>query len=146
MHYIRTFFKALRLTLRGETVEAPAKRYPNLQTWLGLAQERLKNVYDVAENLGFTQAKREEIVLKLDGRAWSMELILSSLRFHLHIEFPSLMNSVVDHNLTTLYALHLDDKYRISQLAQSEQLPVDLRPSVQALAEHILNIPPSNDP
>ncbi len=146
MHYIRTFFKALRLTMRGETVEAPAKRYPNLQTWLGLAQERLKNVYDVAENLGFTQAKREEIVLKLDGRAWSMELILSSLRFHLHIEFPSLMNSVVDHNLTTLYALHLDDKYRISQLAQSEQLPVDLRPSVQALAEHILNIPPSNDP
>lgn len=146
MHYIRTFFKALRLTLRGETIEAPAKRYPNLQNWLGMAQERLKNVYDVAEEEGFNQTKREAVVLKLDGRAWSMELILSSLRFHLHIEFPSLLNSVVEHNLTTLYALHLDDKYRVSQLAQSEALPEVLRPSVQALAKHIINIPPSNDP
>lgn len=146
MHYIRTFFKALQMTLRGETIPTPASRYPNLQAWLTQAQNQLEQVYKVAEDAGLDKTAREQIILKLDGRAWSMELILSSLKFHLESEFPSLMASVIEHNLTTLYALHLDDKYRVSQLAQSEQLPESLRSSVQVLSEILLTIPPSNNP
>lgn len=146
MHYFRTFFKALQMTLRGETIPAPISRYPNLEAWLAVAQEHLKTVYDVADKSGLDKKAREGIVLKLDGRAWSMELILSSLEFHLQTEFPSLMASTVDHNLTTLYALHLDDKYRLAQLVQSEALPETMRLSMEALSEQIIAIPPSNNP
>lgn len=146
MHYIRTFFKALQMTMRGETIPTPASRYPNLQAWLATAQNFLKVVYKRADDAGFDKSTREQIILKLDGRSWSMELILSSLEFHLESEFPSLMESVIEHNLTTLYALHLDDKYRISQLAQSDQLPESLRPTIDALSEILFNIPPSNNP
>lgn len=146
MHYIRTFFKALQLTLRGEAIQPPKTPYPKLQNWLTIAQERLNTVYDVAEKSNLDEATRKAIVLQLDGRSWSMDLILSSVKFHLETEYPSLMNSTIEHNLTTLYALHFDDKYRVSQLAQSEQVPELIRPAIQNFAAHFLNIPPSNEP
>ncbi|MEO1645755.1 MAG: hypothetical protein AAFR67_11250 [Chloroflexota bacterium] len=103
-------------------------------------------VYRVAEASKLDTATREQITLTLDGREWSMELVLSSLKFHLETEFPSLMQTRMEHNLTTLYALHMDDKYRLSKLAQSEQLPEVLRPTMQKFADHFSAIPPSTDP
>lgn len=146
MHYIRTFFKALQMTIRGETIAIADTRYPNLQTWLMIAREKLDTLYDTAEKSAIDEASRKAIVLQLDGRSWSIELILSSVKFHLEAEYPSLMESIVEHNLTTLYALHFDDKYRISQLAQSEELPESLRPAMEDFSAHFLNIPPSTDP
>lgn len=146
MRYINAFFKALQMTLRGETIEPVEQRYPNLQAWLEKSHGHLQAVYRVAEASNIDQSAREAITLTLDGREWSMELVLSSLKFHLETEFPSLMQTRMEHNLTTLYALHLDDKYRLSQLAQSEQLPEALRPIMQTFAEHFTAIPPSTDP
>ena len=146
MRYIRTFFKALQMTLRGESIPEPQTRYPNLQAWLMVSREKLDVVYEESEKSGIDEATRKTISLQLDGRPWSMELILSSVKFHLDVEYPSLMNSVVEHNLTTLYALHFDDKYRISQLAQSDELPESLRTIMEDFSAHFLNIPPSTDP
>lgn len=146
MRYIRTFFKALQLTLRGETVDTPASRYPNLQAWLTISENKLQSLYDEAEKNGLDESARKQIILKLDGRPWSMELILATVKFHLETEYPSLMNSVIEHNLTTLYALHFDDKYRVTQLAQSEHLPDSIRGKMTDFAEHFQAIPSSNDP
>ena len=146
MRYIRTFFKALQMTLRGESIAPPETAYPNLQVWLIIARKKLESVYRVAEKSGVDEDTRKGIILKLDGRDWSMELILSSVKFHLDVEYPSLMQTVIEHNLTTLYALHFDDKYRISQLAQSPQLPDSLRPALDNFSAHFHNIPPSTDP
>ncbi|MGJ3239620.1 MAG: hypothetical protein ACFE0Q_13000 [Anaerolineae bacterium] len=146
MHYFRAFFKAVRLTLTGEGVPSPVQRYPNLHHWLETARDHLQALYQHAEQTGMNAERRQQVVLQLDGRAWSMELILSSVKFHLDTEYPSLLNSVVDHNLTTLYALHFDDKYRVQQLLNVPDIPVDLRPALQAFSEHFSNIPPSTDP
>jgi len=146
MHYIRTFFKALQLTLRGETIDAPVSRYPNLQEWLTRSQKKLQTLYVEAEKTGLDESARKQIILKLDGRSWSMELILATVKFHLETEYPSLMNSVIEHNLTTLYALHFDDKYRVTQLAQSDQLPESIRETMSDFAEHFEAIPSSNNP
>lgn len=146
MRYIRAFFQALRLTLKGETIDPARDRYPNLHLWLDEARERLATVYRVADAANLDHAAREKIILKLDGRDWSMELVLSSVKFHLDTEFPSLLQTTMEHNLTTLYALHLDDKYRVTQLAQSDDLPTEIRPVVQKFADHFANIPPSTDP
>lgn len=146
MHYIRTFFKALQMTIRGETIPVPQARYPNLQNWLIISREKLEAVYKEAEKSGTGEAERKAIILQLDGRPWSMELILSSVKFHIEVEFPSLMKSVVEHNLTTFYALHLDDKYRVSQLAESAELPKELRSVMEDFATHFHNIPSSMNP
>lgn len=146
MHYIRTFFKALQLTLRGETIDAPVSRYPNLQAWLSISQKKLEALYSQTEKNGLDESTRKQIILKLDGRSWSMELILATVKFHLETEFPSLMSSVIDHNLTTLYAVHFDDKYRVSQLAQSEQLPENFRETMRDFVAHFEAIPSSNEP
>jgi len=146
MYYIRTFFKALKLTLRGEVIEAPPTRYPNLQAWLIRTREALENVYEAAETANLDNAARENITLQLDGRNWSMALILSSVKFHLDTEFPSLMQTQIDHNLTTLYALHFDDKYRVAQLAQLGTLPPTVGAALQAFSTQLNAIPPSTDP
>lgn len=145
MRYIRTFFTALKMTAQGEAITETPTRYPNLQVWLQASQQKLDTVYKVAESAGLDKAKREAFTLQLDGRTWSMELILSSVKFHLEMEFPSLMSKEIDHNLTTLYALHFDDKYRVAQLAQSDQLPTEVKHAVQAFSTQLNDIPPSND-
>jgi len=134
------------MTLRGESIPIAQIRYPNLQTWLIISREKLEAVYVEAEKSGIDESNRKAISLQLDGRAWSMELILSSVKFHLDMEYPSLMTSVVEHNLTTLYALHFDDKYRVSQLAQSTELPESLHAVMEDFSAHFLNIPSSTDP
>ena len=145
MRYLRAFFTALSLTLQGKSIESPMSRYPNLQAWLIEAQRLIKAVFAAAEAEGVNQSARKAVNLRLDGRNWSMELVLSSVQFHLLTEYPSLLKSYAEHNLTTLYALNFDDQYRVSQLS-SANLPATLQSSIQALATHLQNIPSSKNP
>lgn len=144
MRYIKAFFTALSLTLQGKSIEIP-EPYPNLQLWLKEAQQLLTAAYAAAEAEKLDLATRKAFSLRLDGRNWSMELVLSSLQFHLSKEYPSLLKSRVEHNLTTLYALNLDDQYRVSKLAAAD-LPAPLQTTLQALATHLQNIPSSKNP
>jgi hypothetical protein len=144
MRYIKAFFTALSLTLQGKTIEIP-EPYPNFQIWLKQGHLLLNAAYAAAEAEKLDLAARKAFSLRLDGRSWSMELVLSSVQFHLSKEYPSLLKSLVEHNLTTLYALNLDDQYRVSQLAAAD-LPMPLQNALQALATHLQNIPSSKNP
>lgn len=144
MRYLRAFFTALSLTLQGKSLEAPSP-YPNLQAWIVEGQKLTKAAYSSAEANGLNLEARKALNLRLDGRNWSMELVLSSVQFHMTKEYPSLLKARVEHNLTTLYALNFDDQYRVSQLAASD-LPVPVQVAVQALASHLQNIPSSKNP
>jgi hypothetical protein len=145
MRYLRAFFTALSLTLQGKTIESPPSRYPNLQAWLTEGQSLIKAAYASAEAAGINEAARKAMSLRLDGRTWSMELVLSSVRFHVLTEYPSLLKSSNEHTLTTFYALNLDDQYRVSQLA-TQDLPPAVQTAVQTLATHLQNIPSSKNP
>src|SRR5688572_19741275 len=101
MRYIKAFFTALSLTLQGKSIDIP-EPYPNFQIWLKEGQQLLTAVYAAAEAEKLDLAARKAFNLRLDGRNWSMELVLSSLQFHLSKEYPSLLKSRVEHNLTTL--------------------------------------------
>jgi hypothetical protein len=145
MRYLRAFFTALSLTLQGKTIESPPSRYPNLQAWLTEGQSLIKATYAAAEAEGLNEAARKAMSLRLDGRTWSMELVLSSVRFHMLTEYPSLLKSSNEHTLTTFYALNLDDQYRVSQLA-TQDLPSAVQTAMQSLANHLQNIPSSKNP
>jgi hypothetical protein len=145
MRYLRAFFTALSLTLQGKSVESSVRRYPNLQAWLIEGQILTKTTYVAAEANGINQSARKALSLRLDGRTWTMELVLSSVQFHMLTEYPSLLKSDAEHNLTTFYALNFDDQYRVSQLAAAD-LPLPVQTAIQSLATHLQNIPSSKNP
>jgi hypothetical protein len=145
MPYIHAFFKALLLTLQGKIIEAPPTRYPKLQDWVKKGAELTAAAYRVSEQNGMDEQARKNLILHLDGRDWSMELILSSVRYHMQMEYPSLLQTIIEHNITTLYALNLDDQYRMTQLAELGSLEADVQEAIQILAEHLQNIPPSDE-
>lgn len=145
MRYIRAFFTALSLTLQGKTIAPAPPRYPKLQDWLKRGTELTDAAFSVCEQTGLDEVARRQISLHLDGRNWSMELILSSLRYHLTMEYPSLLQADVEHNITTFYALNIDDQYRVSQLAELDNFQEELREAIRDLAEHLQNIPSSTE-
>lgn len=146
MRYIRAFFTALKLTVQGNAIEViPTTRYPKLQDWVKRGVDLTDTIYRVSTQNNMDEEARKNLILHLDGRDWSMELILSSVRYHMAMEYPSLLEAIIEHNITTLYALNFDDQYRVSQLAESERLPSDVQEEIQALANHLQAIPSSNE-
>jgi hypothetical protein len=143
---VRAFFKALLLTLQGKPIPSTAQRYPNLTGWIANGLQLVDAALLAADQAGLNKAQREALRLTIDRRSVSAELILTAVRYHLTTEYPSLLRAQIDHNLTTLYALNLDDQYRVDQLAQLETLPATVRQEVEALRDHLMNIPSSTNP
>jgi hypothetical protein len=134
------------MTLRGEKVTSPAQRqFPRLFAWLHTAEAHLDTAMTRAEQSGLHQAKRRQVVVRVDGRDMDMETILTTLRFHLTEEYPYLLENLTEHSMTALYASNLNDRYWVMSLAQSEQLDDAVQDAVATLSAHLDNIPPSNE-
>lgn len=88
------------------------------------------------------QSARKAFVLRLDHRDVSMDLILETVAHHMTLEYPMLLRAQVDHNETALYAMNMDDQYRVGQLAASA-LPPRITEAIEALSQHLAQIPPS---
>jgi len=138
LRYIRAFFIALKMTLTGEK-PAPVL-YPNLQRWMRDGMEKVSAVYQAANQAGL-----EKITLEIDKRQITLGTIIGAVRYHLQDEYVALIRLNDEHTLTTIYAVNLDDQYRMQQVldhAVPESSP--LYPGLKALHEHLRNIPPSN--
>ncbi|MCA9912662.1 MAG: hypothetical protein KC496_04920 [Anaerolineae bacterium] len=146
MRYLRAFFKALQLTIQGKQFQPVDVQYPSLTQWIHEGRQLVNEAYKLAESNGWSEEKRQSLRLTLDRRDISMEVILGSVRHNLTMEYPKLLESRMQYNLTALYALNMNDQYRVAQLAQEEELPKNMLQSVQALADHLAQIPPSNQP
>lgn len=146
MRTIRAFFKALSLTLQGKHLDAPADRYPRLHQWVSEGRTLALNAFKIAEQQGLDRPAREAITLHLDRRDISLETILGAVRHNMIMEYPRLLDARIEHNLTTLYAINMNDQFRVLRLSEVEALPPELRQAVRALSDHLHNIPPSNQP
>lgn len=142
---VLALYKTIRLILKNQPIQPPAERYPNLKQWvadgLGLVDAALL----AANQAGLSRAEREALRLTIDRRDVSAEVILAAVRYHMTIEYPSLLQAQITHNLTTLYAINIDDQYRVHLLAQAEALPASVRLAVGTLRDHLNNIPSSNN-
>lgn len=145
MRYFRAFWKTVQLTLQGQQIHPPEERYPALRAWVEAGRHRANDTFKAAERAGMDEAARRGHRLHLEGRDLSVEVILGAVRHNFTLEYPMLMAARIEHNLTTLYALNLNDQYRVRQLANDERLPDDLREAVSVLADHLENIPSSNE-
>lgn len=142
----RAFWGALRHSLRGgQSVQPPAPRYPALASWMARISPLLDAVYAAADSAGLDSAARAALKLTVDRREISIETILAALRHNLAEEYPLLIETYFEHNLTTLYAINLNDARRVAHLAQWEALQdyLALTAALVALAAHLQAIPDS---
>ncbi len=143
MRYIRAFFIALRMTLRGEG--PPPRSYEALWQWIETGQQYLKSVYAAAESSGLDAAQRKALKLHIEGRDVSIHTILGAVQHHLQAEYPYLLRDLTHYSVTGIYASNMNDQFLVSRLAESEYLENEvLRGAVMHLREHLSSIPPSN--
>lgn len=142
IRFIRAFFIALRMTLRGETI---APQRPMLRAWIQQANRLLDTVYATADKHGFKIQRRATLTLMIDRRDISMETILAGVRHNLTREYPYLLRQPDNRqNLNAIYATNMNDQFRVQRLADADI--VDSPPvqtAITALANHLAAIPPA---
>lgn len=144
LKYARAFVKTVQLMAKGEGIQESPVRYPKLQAWIDEGLRLVNAAIAVADQYGMDKIARETYTIPIRKRPMSMEVILTASQHNLGMEYPMLIQANLEHSLTTLYALNLDDQFRVTQLLESE-LPAPICAAIKKLAEHLVAIPPSND-
>ena len=137
IRFVRAFFQALSLTLRGESL-TPA-RYRPLEAWMARGLAALERAEGAAAAEAIDLAT---LTLKLDGRATSLESAMAMTRHNLAEVYPRLIRLDDPHSMTVVQSSNLNDQYRISQFAESDLIAsAALRSALAALNAHLLNLP-----
>ena len=139
--YWRAFIQALQLTLRGE--KPPARTQSPLQVWTEQYAVLVEALIRVADQSGLDQARRKQIMLRLDGRQMSLETALATLRFHARDEYNSLLRSGVNqHVLNVLQASNMNDRYWLARLMEIPELQsAPLQAALTILDAHLSAMP-----
>ena len=135
--FLAAVWRALLLTLRGETLTPP--HYRPLEAWIAAGLEMLSQVRAAAqrENIDL-----ESLELKLDGRPTSLERSLQMLRHNLVNEYPRLIRLDDPYSMTVVQSSNLNDQYRLGQFIESNLLSAPtLCKSLADLNSHLLNLP-----
>lgn len=147
--YIRAFFAALVMTLRGQTPPTPASKYPELASWIRQGGEITEQVMRITTIGGLNQEARQAIRLTIEGRKTTMEAILGGVRFHLVQEYYYLLQNETHHSLTAIYASNLNDQFLLARLretlkAENQPKYTEIINELVLLEKHLESIPASN--
>ena len=139
--YQPRFFDAFRRAMTRPRDTA----YPRLSAWALQTRDLVRAVFAAANSAGLDEARRRDVVLRLDKRGVSMETILATVRFHAAEEYPYLLRQRLAHNVLAVYAANLNDRYLVLRLAEAAELQAEpLRQSLAALRAHLDNVPPQS--
>ena len=141
--YLRAFWGALRMTVRGE-VYKPAPTPPSpLTAWINQYTMLVDAVVRAANQNGVDQAARKNVTVRLDGRPMSLETALMTLKFHAAEEYPSLVRQGTGRGVqNTLYATNMNDRYWISRIVEAPELQTpDVQKALATLDAHLDAIP-----
>ncbi|MBN8635937.1 MAG: hypothetical protein J0M07_11490 [Anaerolineae bacterium] len=139
--YARAFIGALKLTLRGETIQPAIDPHPNLTAWWQSTIRLTDAAFASADNHGFPKSRRETLVLRIEGRDVSMETILKTVRFHADQEFPVLMRQGDNFGYLTMQATVMNDRFLVDKLAHAATLPDEIKAAVAAITAHLDLLP-----
>ena len=133
LRLLRAIGIALWRTLRGD-LPLPDE----LEAWLQTARDQLA---ELEGQVAREQGSPETLRLRIDRREMSLQLILAALRFSSRRGVPAvaaaLRRRVPDRPACDL----LDDSFRLQKLAALPQLSPALQEGLQALAQHLLQLP-----
>ena len=140
MRMIRAFFRAMALTLCGESLTP--SHYRPLEAWIDVSLRKLDELINEADKQGIDLAQRHSMQLKLDGRMTSLELSLQMLRHNLVNEYPRLIRQDDPFSMTVVLSINMNDQYRVGQFAASEAMAtLQCKPLIVALYAHLQNLP-----
>ncbi len=144
LHPLRALVAAAWLTLRGKTVQPPPPPYPRLQRWIATTVQLAEAVLHAADAAGLPAAARQQLTLRIEGRALKFETALQTVLHHARQEYPYLLRNLTEHSLTAIYASNLNDRYYIAQFRDSALLTdAAVQAALGALGAHLDAIPPS---
>jgi hypothetical protein len=141
--YLRAFWGALRMTVRGEVyTPVPTPESP-LTVWINQYSALVDVVLQAANQNGVDQATRKQVKVRLDGRPMSLETALMTLKFHAAEEYPSLVRQGTGRGVqNTLYATNMNDRYWISRMVEAPELQTpDVQKALATLDAHLDMIP-----
>jgi hypothetical protein len=135
LRYVRAFWVALRMTLRGEQPPPP----PNapLIEWNQRTIVLLDEVSRAAKSAGFDLTLT---TVRIDGRDLTLEKTLAALRYRAATEYPSLLRQPGRHNLTAIYASNMNDRYWLACLLELDTPPA-VKKALGILHKHFEHIP-----
>ena len=137
---VRAFFRALQISLRGESL-APV-HYRPLEAWMDAVGSQLALVIESADAQGFDRGQRQNLRLKLDGRLTSFEQTLQMLRHNLQNEYPRLIRVNDRYSMMVVQSINLNDQYRMLRFLEDGVIEPDpLRQALEGLNERLLNLP-----
>lgn len=140
MHYLRAFWQALILTLRGE--QPPAPLYAAQRAWVAQLAGLVDAVYAAAETEGLDAAARRALILRIEGRDMSMETILATLKYHAEQEYPYLFQHITTDLYTALYASNFNDAFWVIRLESVAALQTPpMQAALKALSAHLEALP-----
>jgi len=141
----RAFWKALRLTLRGQAISAPPSPHPTLSAWAAEGLRLVAACERLAEVQGWPRDRRQAALVVVDKRPISFEVILAGLRYHFATEYPSLILSGNEFSVLTLSALNLDDIHRLRSLLAADFLASSpILAMLERLLAHCEALPPAS--
>jgi hypothetical protein len=140
MRYIRTFFTALRMTLRGEHL--PELPHAPLRMWIQQADKLVNDVYAAADQNGLAKSERQKIIVRIDSRNMSAETIMATVRHHTSTEYLYLLRNMSAHSITVIYASNLNDRHYISRLKEANEVKIpSFELALSRLSNHLDAIP-----
>jgi hypothetical protein len=143
LRFIRAFFIALKMTLRGET--PPPLPYQALRDWIEQGQELSQAAVATADESGLDAEQRKTITVIVDGREHSLETILQAVHYHLTTEYPYMLQHLTRHTVTAIYASNMNDQYAVDRVSNVPGLKDNpTGGAVNALRDHLNAIPQSN--
>jgi len=138
---LSAFWRALRMTLRGQTYTPPPPSYPDLRAWIEQAKTLVQAVFQAADAQGLHEAARRQRLMTLEGRPITMQTILAAVEHNLLREYPSLLDSGLEHSILTLVAFNMNDHYRLTELASSLLDMPAVQATVLTLDAHLVAVP-----
>jgi len=138
---LNAFWRALQMTMRGQTYTPPAATHPELRAWIERAKELVQDVFQAADANGLDESARKQRSLPLEGRPMTMQTILAAVQHNLAREYPSLLDSGLEHSILTLVAFNMNDHYRLTKLAESLDDTTSVQSAVRNLDTHLASMP-----
>jgi len=140
LRYLRAIMTAIKLTIEGKQVP-----YQPLLEWIDTGHQLAETTLKTADAIGFDKTKRQQTLIKIDGREQSMEITLTAVKYHLGQEYPYLLQNMTEHTITAIYASNMNDQHALNQLRELASIDDDtLKAAINQLSDHLNSIPPSN--
>ena len=143
LRYVRAFWKALLLTLRGQQIESTPLRQPQIHAWMREGVKLVDAVRTAQERAGTTLEERKAFTLRIDKRDVALDTALQTIRHHLTTEYAYLLKNYTKHSVMTIQASNLNDQYLATRFAEADAVIGGVRTALVALRDHLAAIPPA---